>query len=123
MIYELFNDRLHIDFTLLMIPIGLGLLKGQSSSRYWAKFWIGLCSVVVGLLLVLYPFIGDSFSVRWFDKELAGYSRHAMAIGFPIIFLSLARWMWIHLTSPKTLPFFDDFELQKEIQSHLQRNQ
>ena len=119
MIYDLFNDRLHIDFSVLMIPIGLGLLKGRSSSRYWAKFWIGFSSAVLGLLLVLYPFLGDSFSVRWFDAELTGGARHVMAIGFPIIFLSLARWMWIHLSSPTTKPFFDDFETQKEIQSQL----
>jgi hypothetical protein len=122
LIYGLFNDRMNLDFSVLMIPIGIGLLKSRSSSRGWAKFWIGLFSFVLGLLLILYPFLGDSFSLRWFDKELMGFSRHAMAIGFPIVFLSLARWMWIHLTSPATLPFFDDYGPQTENNTQLESN-
>ena len=107
--YDLLHDHLNLNFSVLMIPVGMGLLKGRSSSRGWAKFWIGLFSLVIGALLVFYPFFGDSYSITWFDQELAGFHRHAMAIGFPIIFLLIAWWMWRSLSLPSVAPFFDDF--------------
>jgi len=107
-IYDLFHDHLNLNFAVLMIPVGIGLLKGRASSRGWAKFWIGLFSLVIGGLLVFYPFFGDSYSIACFDQELAGFQRHAMAIGFPIIFLLFARWMWRSLSLPSVAPFFED---------------
>jgi len=109
-VYDLFHDHLNLNFAVLMIPVGIGLLKGRSSSRRWAKFWIGLASLMIGLLLVAYPFFGDSYSVTWFDKPLVGIPRHAMVIGFPIVLLVIARLMWRSLTSPSVAPFFDDYK-------------
>ena len=109
-VYDLFHDHVNLNFAVLMIPVGIGLLKGRASSRGWAKFWIGLFSLVIGGLLIFYPFFGDSYSVTWFNRELAGFGRHAMAIGFPIIFLLVARWMWRSLSLPSVAPFFDDYQ-------------
>ena len=97
-----------------MIPVGLGLLKGRSSSRGWAKFWIGLFSLVIGLLLVCYPFFGDSYSVTWSGEQLRGFPRHAMAVGLPVVFLLIARWMWRCLSDPTNAPFFDDHKNQND---------
>lgn len=108
-IYDLFHSHVNLNFTVLMFPVGIGLLKGRASSRGWAKFWIGLFSLVLGGLLVFYPFFGDSYSVNWFDEELTGFLRHATAVGVPIIFLLIATWMWRSLSLPSVAPFFDDF--------------
>jgi hypothetical protein len=112
-IYKLFHDHLYINLAVLMIPAGIGILKGRSSSRGWAKFWIGLFSLILGLLLVLYPFYGDSYSVTWFHNELAGTPRHIMAIMFPAVILSLAYWMWRCLSATSSAPFFDDYQQTK----------
>jgi hypothetical protein len=47
-IYDLFHSHVNLNFAVLMIPVGIGLLKGRASSRGWAKFWIGLFSLVFG---------------------------------------------------------------------------
>lgn len=105
-VYDLFHGRLNLNFAVLMTPVGFGLLRGRSSSRGWAKFWIGLFSLVFGLLLVCYPFFGDSYSVTWFDKQLVGVSRHAMAVGFPVFFLLIATWMWRSISSNSATSYF-----------------
>ncbi len=99
-IYDLFNDHLNINFAVLMIPVGFGLLKGRSSSRRWARFWIGLFSLICAVLLICYPFFSDSYSVAWFDTELEGMWRHVIAICSPVIFLIAGVWMWKALSHP-----------------------
>lgn len=105
-VYDLFNERMNFNFAVLMTPVGFGLLKGRLSSRGWAKFWIGLCSLVFGLLLVCYPFFSDSYSVTWFGQQLVGISRHAMAVGFPASFLLIAAWAWRCISSDSASSFF-----------------
>jgi hypothetical protein len=112
-IADLFRNRLNLNFGVLMAPVGFGLLRGRSSSRGWAKFWIGLFSIGCGLLLVCYPFFGDSYSVTWLgDEQLLGFSRYAMVIGFPTAFLICAWFMWRSLSSSSVAPFFDDYMKQ-----------
>ena len=106
---SLFNNHLYLDSSVLMIPVGLGLLKGRSSSRGWAKFWIALFAVISGILLLFYPFLGGSYTMTIFGRPLAGTERHLVAVGLPVLTLLLARWMWRILTSPATAPFFDDY--------------
>jgi len=106
-VYDLFHDHLNFNLAVLMVPVGFGLLRGRSSSRGWAKFWIGLFSLVSGMLLVCYPFFGDSYTVTWFDQQLVGISRHAMAIGFPIFFLLITAWMWRCISSTPATLYFD----------------
>ena len=107
---DLFRNRVNLNFGVLMLPVGIGLLNGKASSRKWAKFWIGLFSVVIGGFLIFYPFFGNSYSVSWFDNELTGFPRHVMAVGFPIVVPLVARWMWRSLSLPAVAPFFDDFQ-------------
>lgn len=110
---DLFNDRLNLNFGVLMAPVGFGLMRGQSSSRGWARFWIGSFSLVLGGLLVFYPFYGDSYKISCFGHPVTGTLRHFFAVGFPTAFLLLARWMWKCLASPKNAPFFDDFRTKE----------
>ena len=112
-VYGLFHDHLYLNFSVLLVPVGLGLLKGRSSSVGWAKFWIGLFSLISLLLLICYPFFADSYSVTWLDDQLVGFRRHVMAVGFPIVFLSIAFWMWRRLTDPSNLRFFNNHKNQK----------
>lgn len=107
---DLFHDHVNLNFAVLMIPVGSGLLKGRASSRGWAKFWIGFFSLVVGLLLIFYPFSGDSYSITWFDEQLAGFPRHLIGVGFPVAFLLIAHWMWRRLSDPSSAHFFDDHQ-------------
>ena len=91
-----------------MLPVGIGLLKGRSSSLHWAKFWIGLFSLLFASLLVFYPFLNDINSARWFDKELVGLSRHIIVIGPLLLCLVVAGWFWRTLSSSSTKLFFSN---------------
>ncbi|MBN8420914.1 MAG: hypothetical protein J0L73_18500 [Verrucomicrobia bacterium] len=110
-VYALLHHHVKLNLAVFMIPVGFGLLKSRSSSRWWAKVWIGFFSLVVGLMLGFYPFYGDRYSVTWFDEQLVGTPRHAVAVGIPIVFLIFARLIWRSLASPAAAPFFDDYEL------------
>lgn len=110
---DLFNDRLNLNFGVLMAPVGFGLMKGRSSSRGWARFWIILFSLVFGGLLIFYPFYGDSYKISCFGQPVTGTLRHFYAVGFPTALLLMARWMRMCLASPKYAPFFDDFRIQE----------
>jgi hypothetical protein len=112
MIWDLFNDCLSLKFGVLMAPVGFGLMKGQPSSRGWAKFWIGMFSLMFLGLIIFYPFYGELYNVSFFSKPVTGTLRHFCAVGFPIGFLLMARWMWKCLVSSKNAPFFNDFRIE-----------
>ena len=105
MLWGFFHGRINLNFAVLMIPVGLGLLRGRASSISWARFWIGLVTFGCALLLLLYPFAGDSMHVRWFSTELHGVARHAVAVIFPSMFVALGVWVWRVLGSPLTHQF------------------
>lgn len=108
-LYGFFNDSININFALFMAPIGFGLLKGRASSRSWAKFWVGLGILMLSIMLILFPFMGNTLTVSWFGQPVNGSHRYLIALGLPIAFLLVNIWIWKCLTSPKNAPFFDDF--------------
>jgi hypothetical protein len=109
---DLFGDRVNLNLGVLMAPVGFGLIRGRSSSRGWAKFWIGSFSLVLGGLLIFYPFYGDSYRISCFGQPVTGELRHFYAVGSSIAFLLIARWMWKCLVSKNNAPFFDDFRIE-----------
>ncbi|RYD49040.1 MAG: hypothetical protein EOP85_02380 [Verrucomicrobiaceae bacterium] len=43
LVFELFySNRFNFNLGVLMLPVGIGLLRGQDSSRRWASVWLGL---------------------------------------------------------------------------------
>jgi hypothetical protein len=46
MVLRLFNGNLHLDFGILQIPIGLGLLRLEPSCRRWALVFLSLAFVL-----------------------------------------------------------------------------
>lgn len=108
MVYGLLHHAWNLNFAVLMAPVGFGLLKGRASSRLWAKLWIGLISLMFGLLLICYPFFGDTYTVAWPEEQLTGFQRHAVAVGLPTVILLIAWWMWRSLTSPSATAYFEE---------------
>lgn len=107
-VYGMFHDRLNINLGVLTIPVGVGLIKGRSSSRWWAKFWIGLlfvvCLIVAGLF-VLQVDMTPSFH----GKKLLFPGAETLVILFFLTSGILGVCAWRALSSPKNAPFFDDF--------------
>ncbi len=91
-----------------MVPIGLALLLGASLSRGLAKFWIGMYALAAAGILVLYPFFGHSYKVAMLGLTFTGVSRHVVALGWSVLVLIIARWMWRSLSSDDVALFFGD---------------
>ena len=102
----LLASRINYNFNILMIPVGIGLLLGHSWSRGGAKFWIVVYAFACAAILMLYPFLGESYRVEIFGTTLSGYSKHVVAIGFAVLVLVIARWMWKALSSSEASLFF-----------------
>lgn len=114
-IYDLYHGSLNLNFAVLMLPVGIGLLKGKAASRTWAKVWIGLIIGIVGLLLLFYPFYGDQFSVNWYSEQLQGVARHLAVTGLSLLFIVPGIVIWRFLTSSNADLFFEGGnELNKE---------
>jgi hypothetical protein len=100
MVWEALQHRYFLNFAVLMIPIGVGLLRGRQTSVFWAKgsiAFIGLCSAGIvlrymagppstpgaGLLLqflaALILFILSPFAWRSLGKLKANYVLKAVA--------------------------------------------
>ena len=102
------TGRINLNFAFLMLPVGIGLIHGKASSCFLAKFWIGLFSFTLGLLVVLYPFFGFSYHVNLFSRELTGISRHLAAMLFPSLFFIPAIIMWRYLSRPDVQAYFGE---------------
>jgi hypothetical protein len=50
-IVALFSSRLFINLGIFMIPVGLGLLRGQRASLWWARFWIIIGYIFCALVI------------------------------------------------------------------------
>jgi hypothetical protein len=42
MVVALFAATVNLNFAVLLLPVGIGLLRARRSSRTWAAFWIGI---------------------------------------------------------------------------------
>jgi len=107
-IYDLFHGKLNLNFAVLMLPVGIGLMKGKASSRTWARVWIGLFVAIAALLLAAYPFMGDQYSVTWYAGQLQGVERHLAITGLSLLFIIPGVIMWRLLSSANAAHFFDD---------------
>jgi len=94
MVWGLFHGSINLNLAVLMWPVGAGLLRGRSSSISWARFWTGLGIFGCSLILLVYPFAGDSLRVRLFSSELHGIARHTVAVVLPSLFIVLGVWTW-----------------------------
>lgn len=108
MVLELSHSRISLNFAVLMIPVGMGLLKGRSSSRFWAKFWVGFFVVIASGLLLAYPFSSESYHVTFGTKELHGAVRHIAAVMVPIVLILPGVFAWRYLRSRKLDTFFGE---------------
>jgi hypothetical protein len=106
-IEDALNSRVNLNLTVLMIPVGIGLLRGRSSSRYWALIWIGLTALSSGLMFVFYPFNGDNWSITWSASELQGWPRHVTAISLSLGSLFVAIMAWRAVSSKAAEEFID----------------
>lgn len=100
MVVKLFNRTISFNFIALMLPVGIGLLKGRRSSLGWARFWAAGALILGTVLLLPYPFDPSSYKVRFFGHEVHGWLRHAYAVGMYSFMILLGITTWRTVSGP-----------------------
>ncbi|WP_395748988.1 hypothetical protein [Prosthecobacter sp.] len=108
MAQQLSHGRVNINAAVLMIPVGIGLLRGRWSSRFWAKVWVGFFVALASAALLAYPFFSESFHVSFGREELHGPMRHMAAVALPLLLIIPGVFAWKYLRSHKIDAFFGD---------------
>ena len=106
MLSDLFQSRLSFDFGVLLLPVGIGLLRGKQSSQWWARFWIILGYILCGLLVILVPLWPGSASAMWFNTKLQGPEAVPYVIGMALFLAVLLFVLHRLLYSEKANRFF-----------------
>ena len=78
---SLCRSCLDLNFGVLLLPVGIGLLRGKPSSQWWARFWIILGYIGCGLLVsaaIVWP---DAAYATWFDSQLRGPAAVPYVVG------------------------------------------
>ena len=71
---DLVQSHINLNFAVLLLPVGIGLLRGKLSSQWWARFWIILGYILCALLVVLVIMSPDNANASWFGREITGSS-------------------------------------------------
>jgi hypothetical protein len=66
------EGHLYLNFSVFLLPVGIGLLRGRARSQWWARVWIFLGYLVCALLAVLALFMPEAANVSLPGIELHG---------------------------------------------------
>jgi len=99
------HNRLNLNFGVLLLPVGLGLLRGRASSQWWARFWIilGYVSLIAMVCLVLaYP---QGAKASWFGTQIKGGKAIPYVLGIAALCGTGLRILHRLIYSPKACAF------------------
>jgi hypothetical protein len=111
-LWELSQNRPFFDLLVLMLPVGIGLLKGRTSSKWWATLWLMFCYGMCLVFIVMDLANPGHVTVRGFGHEIeGGYSRPlflSSAIAMGVVFIV----MHYLLASRKSADYFREHRLR-----------
>ena len=95
---DLFRSHINLNFAVLMLPVGVGIMKGKKSSQWWGRFWIILgylgCIIVVGASLIS----PQNVTATGFGEEINGTEAVPYvligALIFAILFVTIHRLLY-----------------------------
>jgi cellulose synthase/poly-beta-1,6-N-acetylglucosamine synthase-like glycosyltransferase len=86
MLSALMDSRIFLDVGALMLPVGIGLLRGRARSRWWARVWILIGYAICAIALVIALFNPQSVSISWPAPGTRGIP--ALPYAFACLFLA-----------------------------------
>lgn len=105
---SLFRSHINLNFAVLLLPVGIGLLRGRPSSQWWARFWIILGYIMCIAMVVLVISSPANAHASWFGRRIEGPS----AVPYAIVVATLAALFLfaLHklLYSPKATAYFEN---------------
>jgi hypothetical protein len=102
------HNRIHLNFGVLMLPTGIGLLRGRASSQWWARFWIllGYLALLAMVCMVLaYP---ESAKASWFGTQIRGGKAIPYVLAIAALVGVALRILHRLLYSPKASAFLSN---------------
>ncbi|RYD39850.1 MAG: hypothetical protein EOP85_15245 [Verrucomicrobiaceae bacterium] len=111
-LWDLFHHRLSFDLTVLMLPVGVGLLRGRTSSKWWATLWC-IYGYGMSLIFVMLDLLEPGrVTLKVFGHEVeGGYPR---PLFLTLAILMAAGFMTMHylLASRKSAEYFREQRLR-----------
>src|SRR5690242_8259267 len=80
------NSRINLNFGVLLLPVGIGLLRGRASSQWWARFWIILGYIALIALVCFVLAFPQNAKASWFDTEIRGSRAVPYVLGIAALF-------------------------------------
>lgn len=112
MVWGLTGKRLTLNPAVLMLPVGVGLLRGQTSSQWWAMIWLVLGCGFCVLLAVLEWMMPGQLNLRWNGRDYQGaYSSPVFLAACVLAGTALGVLHWL-LRSPRAAFYFREKRLQ-----------
>lgn len=68
------EGRIYLNFAVLTLPVGIGLLCGSPAAQWWARFCIVLGYLLVAALACLSLAYPQNARAVWFGTEMVGKS-------------------------------------------------
>ena len=104
---DLFRSHINLNFAVLMLPVGIGILKGKKSSQWWARFWIILGYIGCGLLVLASLAFPENVSADFMGNEIKGTQAVPYTIAGAILFTALFVYMHRLLYSEIAQAYFN----------------
>jgi hypothetical protein len=80
-LFSLAKGNINLNFAVFLLPVGIGLLRGKSRSRWWANFWFILGYIGCLFLTMICTLSPANAKARFFDTVIEGPS------ALPYVFL------------------------------------
>lgn len=110
-VWDLIHGRINIDLLALALFCGLGLLRGSSSWKTFAKVVASLCIVVLGLMLIVSAVLGETARLTYNGSRVdLGIPRALEMLLINVLLVGLlVMWLWVIrvLNSKETEKYFE----------------
>jgi hypothetical protein len=104
------HSKFNLNFAVLMLPVGIGLLRGKKSSQWWARFWIILGYCAMGLLILLAIAEPQSVYATWFGTQVRGPSAIPYVICVATVFTGVLIVLHRLLYSQRSNAYFNQVD-------------
>lgn len=105
-ISDLMRSHINVNFAVLMLPVGIGLLKGKARSQWWAGFWFILGYIGCAAAVILSFTSGANARAILFGRVVNGSA--ALPYFLAIVFFVVLVLAGLHvlLFTPKAKVYF-----------------
>ncbi len=106
----LLRSEYHLNLTVFLLPVGIGLLRCNKNSQWWAKIWIVLGYIVCGLMAAIGLLFFESARANLLGKEITGPAAGPIIIGVSLVIVALLVVIHRLISSERSNAYFNSRE-------------